>query len=238
MAGHPRPIVLAGRRRFAVPRPAAFRSACSAGETYPTNRCVLPEDATIVLYTDGLTEARRGGRDARRARAARDDPRATSTSRLRARRVAHGRGRALRRRQLSTTTWPWWSSSCRRPRPVRWRASRAVGSAAAALQVCEEPCAVDEADEAAVLRRRRAGRRRSWPGGAGRLGRRLVGAQTVSRRSTRRHHVLHLVDAPGALVGALQVDEQISPSRCRRRPAPAGSGRSGRGSSRWPPCAG
>ncbi len=33
-----------------------------AGETYPTNRCVLPEDATLVLYTDGLTEARRAGR--------------------------------------------------------------------------------------------------------------------------------------------------------------------------------
>jgi sigma-B regulation protein RsbU (phosphoserine phosphatase) len=32
-----------------------------AGETYATNRCVLPEEATIILYTDGLTEARRGG---------------------------------------------------------------------------------------------------------------------------------------------------------------------------------
>jgi serine phosphatase RsbU (regulator of sigma subunit) len=32
------------------------------GETYPTNRCVLPEDATLVFYTDGLTEARRHGR--------------------------------------------------------------------------------------------------------------------------------------------------------------------------------
>ena len=61
VAGHPRPIVLAGRRRFAVAQAGGFPVSLFPGETYPTNRCVLPEDATIVLYTDGLTEARRRG---------------------------------------------------------------------------------------------------------------------------------------------------------------------------------
>jgi len=61
VAGHPRPIVLAGRRRFAVAQAGGFPVSLFPGETYPTNRCVLPEDATIVLYTDGLTEARRDG---------------------------------------------------------------------------------------------------------------------------------------------------------------------------------
>ena len=61
VAGHPRPIVLAGRRRFSIAQSGGFPVSMFAGETYPTNRCVLPEDATIILYTDGLTEARRGG---------------------------------------------------------------------------------------------------------------------------------------------------------------------------------
>jgi len=62
VAGHPRPIVLAGRRRFTIAQAGGFPVSLFPGETYPTNRCVLPEDATIVLYTDGLTEARRDGR--------------------------------------------------------------------------------------------------------------------------------------------------------------------------------
>ncbi len=61
VAGHPRPIVLAGRRRFPIAQAGGFPVSMFPGETYPTNRCVLPEDATIVLYTDGLTEARRDG---------------------------------------------------------------------------------------------------------------------------------------------------------------------------------
>ena len=61
VAGHPRPIVLAGRRRFAIAQAGGFPISMFAGETYTTNRCVLPEAATIILYTDGLTEARRGG---------------------------------------------------------------------------------------------------------------------------------------------------------------------------------
>jgi len=62
VAGHPRPLVLAGRRRFPVAQAGGFPVSMFEGETYPTNRCVLPEDATIVFYTDGLTEARRDGR--------------------------------------------------------------------------------------------------------------------------------------------------------------------------------
>ena len=62
VAGHPRPIVLAGRQRFPIAQAGGFPISLFPGETYTTNRCVLPEDATIVLYTDGLTEARRGGR--------------------------------------------------------------------------------------------------------------------------------------------------------------------------------
>ena len=62
VAGHPRPIVLAGRRRFAIAQAGGFPVSMFPGETYPTNRCVLPEDATLVFYTDGLTEARASGR--------------------------------------------------------------------------------------------------------------------------------------------------------------------------------
>ncbi len=62
VAGHPRPIVLAGRRRFAIAQAGGFPISMFPGETYATHRCVLPEETTIVLYTDGLTEARRGGR--------------------------------------------------------------------------------------------------------------------------------------------------------------------------------
>ncbi len=62
VAGHPRPIVLAGRRRFAIAQAGGFPVSMFPGEIYPTNRCVLPEDVTLVFYTDGLTEARRRGR--------------------------------------------------------------------------------------------------------------------------------------------------------------------------------
>jgi serine phosphatase RsbU (regulator of sigma subunit)/GAF domain-containing protein len=62
VAGHPRPMVLVGRRRFAVAQAGGFPVSMFPGESYPTHRCVLPEGATIVLYTDGLTEARRGSR--------------------------------------------------------------------------------------------------------------------------------------------------------------------------------
>jgi serine phosphatase RsbU (regulator of sigma subunit) len=62
IAGHPRPLVLAGRRRYPIAQAGGFPVSLFAGETYPTNRCVLPDDATLVFFTDGLTEARRGER--------------------------------------------------------------------------------------------------------------------------------------------------------------------------------
>jgi serine phosphatase RsbU (regulator of sigma subunit)/GAF domain-containing protein len=62
VAGHQRPIVLAGGGRFAIAQEGGFPISLFDGESYPTHRCVLPEDATIVLYTDGLTEARSDGR--------------------------------------------------------------------------------------------------------------------------------------------------------------------------------
>ncbi len=61
VAGHPRPLVLAGRRKFSIAKAGGFPVSLFPGETYPTNRCVLPEDTTLVFFTDGLTEARRNG---------------------------------------------------------------------------------------------------------------------------------------------------------------------------------
>jgi len=61
VAGHPRPLVLAGRRRHALARAGGLPISLFPGEIYPTNRSVLPEDTTLVFYTDGLTEARRRG---------------------------------------------------------------------------------------------------------------------------------------------------------------------------------
>ena len=31
------------------------------GAVYPTNRAILPDDSCVVLYTDGITDARRDG---------------------------------------------------------------------------------------------------------------------------------------------------------------------------------
>ncbi len=61
VAGHPRPIVLAGSGEFPVPGEGHVPVGIFRGAVYPTNRVVLPEDASIVLYTDGLTDARRDG---------------------------------------------------------------------------------------------------------------------------------------------------------------------------------
>ena len=82
--------------------------------------------------------------------------------------------------------------------------------AAAGLQVAQHAGPVDEAEQPPVLHDGELARRRSWPGGGGPPppARR---ARRVCRRSTRRHHVLHLVDAPGCLVGALQVGQADQP---------------------------
>ena len=61
VAGHPRPIVLAGRREFPVTGDGNVPVGIFRGAVYPTNRAVLPDDTSIVLYTDGLIEARSEG---------------------------------------------------------------------------------------------------------------------------------------------------------------------------------
>ncbi len=59
VAGHPRPIVLAGHGEFPMPGEGNVPVGIFRGATYPTNRAVLPDDSCIVMYTDGITEARR-----------------------------------------------------------------------------------------------------------------------------------------------------------------------------------
>ncbi len=61
VAGHPRPIVLAGLGEFPMPGEGNVPVGIFRGATYPTNRAVLPDDSCIVLYTDGITDARREG---------------------------------------------------------------------------------------------------------------------------------------------------------------------------------
>jgi len=61
VAGHPRPLVLSGGHEFPIGKDGSFPVGVF-GTFYPTNRAVLPEDSTIVFYTDGVTEARKGQR--------------------------------------------------------------------------------------------------------------------------------------------------------------------------------
>jgi serine phosphatase RsbU (regulator of sigma subunit) len=61
VAGHPRPVVLAGHGEFPMPGEGNVPVGIFRGATYPTNRAVLPDDSCIVLYTDGVTDARRDG---------------------------------------------------------------------------------------------------------------------------------------------------------------------------------
>ena len=61
VAGHPRPIVLAGLGEFPMPGEGNVPVGIFRGVTYPTNRAVLPDDSCVVLYTDGITDARRDG---------------------------------------------------------------------------------------------------------------------------------------------------------------------------------
>jgi serine phosphatase RsbU (regulator of sigma subunit) len=61
VAGHPRPIVLAGITEFPMPGEGNVPVGIFRGATYPTNRAVLPDDSCIVFYTDGITDARREG---------------------------------------------------------------------------------------------------------------------------------------------------------------------------------
>lgn len=59
-AGHPRPLVLAGREEFSVPTEGDLPVGVQRGVVYTTNRVVLPDDSSVLLYTDGLSDARRG----------------------------------------------------------------------------------------------------------------------------------------------------------------------------------
>lgn len=61
VAGHPRPLVLAGHGEFPVPGEGNVPVGIFRGAVYPTNRAVLPDDSCIVFYTDGITDARRDG---------------------------------------------------------------------------------------------------------------------------------------------------------------------------------
>jgi serine phosphatase RsbU (regulator of sigma subunit) len=61
VAGHPRPIVLAGHGQFPVPGEGNMPVGIFRGAVYPTNRAILPDDTCVVLYTDGITDARSDG---------------------------------------------------------------------------------------------------------------------------------------------------------------------------------
>lgn len=59
VAGHPRPVVFAAGERVALVEEGGFPIGVFPNSVYPTNRGVLPSGSTVVLYTDGLAEARR-----------------------------------------------------------------------------------------------------------------------------------------------------------------------------------
>ena len=58
VAGHPRPAALSGHMEFPLPWEGGVPVGIFRGALYPTHRVVLPEDSCVVLYTDGLIEAR------------------------------------------------------------------------------------------------------------------------------------------------------------------------------------
>ncbi len=60
IAGHPRPIVVAGGKEFLIPQEGDTAVGLFRGRRYSTHRVVLPAETRIVLYTDGIIEARRG----------------------------------------------------------------------------------------------------------------------------------------------------------------------------------
>ena len=62
VAGHPRPIVLAGSTDFIVPGDGDIPVGIFTNIIYSTNRAVLPDDSAVLLFTDGVVEARRDGR--------------------------------------------------------------------------------------------------------------------------------------------------------------------------------
>ncbi len=61
VAGHPRPIILAGHGEFPMAGEGNVPVGIFRGAVYPTNRAILPDDSCVVLYTDGITDARQNG---------------------------------------------------------------------------------------------------------------------------------------------------------------------------------
>ena len=60
VAGHPRPMLMAGGHAVRVPQGGGLPIGIEPA-VYETHRLVVPPDAVLVLFTDGLTEARRQG---------------------------------------------------------------------------------------------------------------------------------------------------------------------------------
>jgi serine phosphatase RsbU (regulator of sigma subunit) len=61
VAGHPRPIILAGHGEFPMAGEGNVPVGIFRGAVYPTNRAILPDDSCVVMYTDGITDARQNG---------------------------------------------------------------------------------------------------------------------------------------------------------------------------------
>jgi len=61
VAGHPRPAALSGHMEFPLPWEGGVPVGIFRGALFPTHRVVLPEDSCVVMYTDGLIEARHEG---------------------------------------------------------------------------------------------------------------------------------------------------------------------------------
>ena len=62
-AGHPAPVLLSARGGITTLDDPGPPCGAFPGRHYPTRRAAFAPGDLLVLYTDGLTEARRGGRD-------------------------------------------------------------------------------------------------------------------------------------------------------------------------------
>ena len=101
VAGHPRPIVLAGHGTFPVPGEGNVPVGIFRGAVYPTNRAILPDDTCIVMYTDGITDARVDGQAVRRGPPQRDRPAEPRAPRAGPRRHDPRDRQGLRRRRAA-----------------------------------------------------------------------------------------------------------------------------------------
>ncbi len=60
VAGHPRPLILGGGDEVSCSKAGSYPVGIFP-TVYETNRVILPAEATVVIYTDGFTEARGAG---------------------------------------------------------------------------------------------------------------------------------------------------------------------------------